>query len=85
MAKQLNELKQKLDIMNGLLVDAEEKQVENHAVQAWLRIVKDVAYDLDDLLDQFEIHQLQGGGGLARKVSAFLSSNNKYVFSFKMS
>ena len=85
-AKQLNELKLKLDIMNGLLVDAEEKQVKNHAVQAWLRIVKDVAYDLDDLLDQFEIHQLQGGGGgVARKVSAFLSSNNKYVFSFKMS
>ena len=84
-AKQLNELKKNLDFINGLLVDAEEKQVEDHAVQAWLRMVKDVAYDLDDLLDRFEIHQLQEGGGVARKVSAFLSSNNKYVFSFKMS
>ncbi|KAL7204517.1 hypothetical protein ACSBR2_017567 [Camellia fascicularis] len=40
------------------LDDAEEKQIENRAVKMWLDELTDLAYDLDDLLDEFATEAL---------------------------
>ena len=86
--EQFKELGPKLNIIKALhfehAYDKEEMQEESPTVQAWLTWVSDVAYYAEDLSDEFEIHQLQRGG-IARKVGEFFSSNNKYVFYFKVS
>ncbi|RVW93477.1 putative disease resistance protein RGA4 [Vitis vinifera] len=83
-AKELTKLTKKLTTIKGVLVDAEKRQEESDAVKAWVRRLKDVVYDADDLLDDFATHQLQRGG-VARQVSDFFSSSNQLVFRFKMS
>ena len=83
-AKELTKLTKKLDTIRGVLVDAEKRQEESDAVKAWVRRLKDVVYDADDLLDDFATHQLPRGR-VARQVSDFFSSSNKVVFRFKMS
>ncbi|RVW93454.1 hypothetical protein CK203_035038 [Vitis vinifera] len=60
-AKELTKLTEKLDAIRGVLLDAEEKQEKSHAVKTWVRRLKDVVYDADDLLDDFATHQLQRG------------------------
>ncbi|XP_034679608.1 putative disease resistance protein RGA4 isoform X2 [Vitis riparia] len=83
-AKELTKLTEKLDAIRGVLVDAEKRQEESDGVKAWVRRLKDVVYDADDLLDDFETLQLQRGG-VARQVSDFFSSSNQLVFRCKMS
>eukprot|EP00261_Vitis_vinifera_P031361 XP_019072604.1 PREDICTED: putative disease resistance protein RGA3 [Vitis vinifera] len=80
--KELTKLTKKLHTIKGVLVDAEKRQEESDAVKAWVRRLKDVVYDADDLLDDFETLQLQRG--VARQVSDFFSSSNQVVFRFKM-
>lgn len=48
----LEKLQQSLPIIQAILEDAEERQVTDKAVKAWLLKLKDVAYDSDDLLDE---------------------------------
>jgi hypothetical protein len=42
-----------------VLLDAEEKQAQNHAVKDWLQKLKDAMYDADDLLDDFSTQLLR--------------------------
>ncbi|KAL3749115.1 hypothetical protein ACJRO7_010241 [Eucalyptus globulus] len=54
------EWKEKLVIINVVLADAEDKELsDNHQVKLWLDKVKDLAYDMEDLLDEFEIKATQ--------------------------
>ncbi|KAL6314963.1 hypothetical protein AAG906_029184 [Vitis piasezkii] len=48
-AKELTKLTKKLTTIKGVLVDAEKRQEESDAVKAWVRRLKDVVYDADDL------------------------------------
>ncbi|KAL6327850.1 hypothetical protein AAG906_026524 [Vitis piasezkii] len=50
---ELSKLKEKLSTVGAVLLDAEEKQESSHAVADWVRRLKDVVYDADDLLDDF--------------------------------
>ena len=54
--KELTKLTKKLDTIDGVLVDAEKRQEESVAVKSWVRRLKDVVYDVDDLLDDFATH-----------------------------
>ncbi|XP_056175263.1 putative disease resistance RPP13-like protein 1 [Syzygium oleosum] len=56
----LNKWKRMLDTINAVLNDAEDKQLSgNHPVKLWLDDVRDLAYDMEDLLDEFAIEAAQ--------------------------
>lgn len=58
-SKELNKLSRTLDTIRAVLEDAEEKQIRNAAVRDWLRHLKDIAYEADDLLDAFNFRALR--------------------------
>ncbi|CAL5331082.1 unnamed protein product [Camellia sinensis] len=45
--------------IEALLIDAEEKQLTDRAVNLWLDDLQDLAYDLDDLVDEFATEALR--------------------------
>ncbi|XP_028125013.1 putative disease resistance RPP13-like protein 1 [Camellia sinensis] len=48
-----------LSQIEALLIDAEEKQMKDRAVNLWLDDLQDLAYDLDDLVDEFATEALR--------------------------
>ncbi|XP_034679147.1 putative disease resistance protein RGA4 [Vitis riparia] len=83
--KELTKLKDNLDVIKGVLLDAEEQQQQKtRGIEAWVQRLKGAVYDADDLLDDYETHYLQRGG-FARQVSDFFSSANQVAFRFNMS
>ncbi|CBI21718.3 unnamed protein product, partial [Vitis vinifera] len=83
--KELTKLKDNLDVIKGVLLDAEEQQQQKtRGIEAWVQMLKGAVYDADDLLDDYATHYLQRGG-FARQVSDFFSSENQVAFRFKMS
>ncbi|KAJ9184875.1 hypothetical protein P3X46_004560 [Hevea brasiliensis] len=51
---ELKKLEDVLMTVKAVLLDAEEKQVSNNDVRVWLIKLKDVLYDAEDVLDEFE-------------------------------
>ncbi|CBI21729.3 unnamed protein product, partial [Vitis vinifera] len=83
--KEMTKLKDNLDVIKGVLLDAEEQQQQKtRGIEAWVQKLKGAVYDADDLLDDYATHYLQRGG-FARQVSDFFSPVNQVVFRFKMS
>ncbi|KAL6327469.1 hypothetical protein AAG906_020065 [Vitis piasezkii] len=81
--KELAKLQETLSTIRDVLLDAEEQQGKSHAVQNWVRKLKEVIYDADDLLDDFAAHDLRPRG-IASQVGDFFSSSNQVEFRFKM-
>jgi hypothetical protein len=50
----LEKLTETLNAVNGLLIDAEEKQITVDAVKNWLDDIKDAVYEAEDLLDEID-------------------------------
>jgi hypothetical protein len=50
---ELRKLESTVLTIQAVLLDAEEKQANSHAVKDWLGNLKDVMYEADDLLDDF--------------------------------
>ncbi|XP_057978576.1 putative disease resistance RPP13-like protein 1 isoform X2 [Malania oleifera] len=48
-----------LRMIRYYLQDAEKKQIENSALRTWLEDLRDLAYDVEDLLDEFDTEALQ--------------------------
>lgn len=55
----LKKLKKTLLIIQAVLSDAEEKQITESTVKLWLEDLRDLAYDMDDLLDELATEALQ--------------------------
>ncbi|XP_059643623.1 putative disease resistance RPP13-like protein 1 [Cornus florida] len=55
----LTKLSDTLMIIQAVIGDAEEKQITDKAVKIWLERLNELAYDLDDLLDQFATEALR--------------------------
>ncbi|KAL9335587.1 hypothetical protein Peur_072768 [Populus x canadensis] len=51
--KQVDKLKSNLLAIQSVLEDADRKQVKDKAVRDWLHKLKDVCYDMDDVLDEW--------------------------------
>ncbi|XP_017977155.1 PREDICTED: putative disease resistance RPP13-like protein 1 [Theobroma cacao] len=55
----LKKLEKKLLIINAVLTDAGEKQVTDRTVKIWLTELRDSAYDVEDVLDEFAYEALR--------------------------
>ncbi|KAL7203491.1 hypothetical protein ACSBR2_016723 [Camellia fascicularis] len=58
-ATQLTNWTNMLSQIQALLIDAEDKQLTDPAVNLWLDDLQDLAYDLDDLVDEFATEALR--------------------------
>ncbi|KAJ7976784.1 Disease resistance protein [Quillaja saponaria] len=85
----LQRLERTLSNVRAVLLDAEEKQVHNHALRVWLGQLKDVFSKAEDVLDEFECEALRKQvvktcGSTSRKVRRFFSSSNSLAFRIRM-
>ncbi|KAL7204939.1 hypothetical protein ACSBR2_017958 [Camellia fascicularis] len=55
----IKELKKSFEDINDVLADAEEKQISDRAVNKWLKELQHLAYDADDVLDEFATEALR--------------------------
>ncbi|XP_031281480.1 putative disease resistance RPP13-like protein 1 [Pistacia vera] len=54
----LQKWEEKLKMIQAVLNDAEEKQLTDRAVKIWLDDLRDLAYDVEDMLDEFATEAL---------------------------
>lgn len=57
--KEFEKLKSTLPVIQAVIEEAEEQQLKDKKVKVWLRELKNVAYDIDDLLDELTTQILQ--------------------------
>ncbi|KAK4577722.1 hypothetical protein RGQ29_028014 [Quercus rubra] len=85
----LGRFEKTLSIVKAVLLDAEEQQAHNQELTVWLGQLKEVFYDAQDVLDEFECEALRRQvvemqGSTTRKVRRFFSSSNPLIFRTKM-
>ena len=78
-----------MSTIQAVLLDAEEKQAENHQLRVWLERLKAVFHDAVDVVDEFECEDLRRQvvktyGSTGRKVCRFFSFSNPLAFGIKM-
>ncbi|KAJ6750838.1 hypothetical protein OIU85_001381 [Salix viminalis] len=80
----IKKLETNLHMICAVLDDAEEKQMESHAVKLWLEQIRDLAYDIEDLLDGVLIELTKERGASSSKarsaIPRFLSSLKPATF-----
>ncbi|KAK9290575.1 hypothetical protein L1049_008745 [Liquidambar formosana] len=85
--KELKKLEMTLSTIRSVLLDAEAQQAKNHTVSDWLEKLRDVVYDVDDLLDEFSTEALRRKveihGSTLKGVGNFFSCSNPLIFRFK--
>ncbi|KAF9610767.1 hypothetical protein IFM89_024623 [Coptis chinensis] len=80
--KEVKKLEPKLTLIKAVLEDAEKKEIHENAVKIWLEDLKDVMYDADDVLDEWNtrilISRIEGfiadGSHVANKMCSYLLS-----------
>lgn len=55
----VKKLERTLTNIQAVLEDAEKKQIADGAVKSWLYELRDLAYDVDDILDEFTTKALR--------------------------
>ncbi|XP_065625004.1 putative disease resistance protein RGA3 isoform X2 [Quercus suber] len=84
----LTRLLDSLEMIQDVLADAERRQESDRSVRRWLQRLKDVAYDADDVLDEFAYEILRRKveirNQMKRKVRFFFSFSNPIAFRIKM-
>ncbi|KAH7674108.1 P-loop containing nucleoside triphosphate hydrolase protein [Dioscorea alata] len=88
---ELDKLDRYLKHIQPLVEDAEQRQLMDQAVKSWLMLLKDTAYDADDILDQANTHvpliqrKAQFYGPLKSKVCDFFSlHHNPLLFQLQL-
>ncbi|CAL9025734.1 unnamed protein product [Prunus brigantina] len=86
----LKKLQRTMSIIKDVLLDAEQKQEHNQQIRSWLRQLKDVFLDAEDLLDEFECEALRREvvetfHGTTGKVRRFFSRSNPIAFRLRVS
>jgi hypothetical protein len=82
---ELTELEGTVTTIKAVLLDAEEKQPYNRALSIWLRQLKDIFYDAEDVLDEVECEVLRKQvlrtyGRTSREVCSFFSCCSALAF-----
>lgn len=77
-----------LTTIRVVLVDVCEQQEKILLVKNWVKNLKDVVHDIDDILDEFSTRASKPephfGARLKAQVSLFFSSSNQLIFRCKM-
>ncbi|XLU60363.1 hypothetical protein S245_019572 [Arachis hypogaea] len=55
----LQDLKTSLSYVKAVLLDAEQKQEQNHELREWLKHIKLIFYDAENVLDQVDCETLR--------------------------
>ena len=76
---ELRKLQSTIYIIKGVLLDAEEKQASDRALSRWLRQLKDVFYDAEDVLCEVEYEALRKEA-VRRSARSELTSEEVYDF-----
>ncbi|KAM7524442.1 hypothetical protein LguiA_014344 [Lonicera macranthoides] len=80
--RELKRLQSSMSIVRGILLDAEEQQVTNRAVREWMQMLKDILFDVDETVDDFETEALQRQvevyGNKLKEVRYFFTSSNPF-------
>lgn len=50
---ELSEIKMELESIHSFLIDADRRKGNNQVVRTWVNQVRDVAYDIEDIIDEF--------------------------------
>ncbi|XWS65479.1 hypothetical protein CRYUN_Cryun05aG0116400 [Craigia yunnanensis] len=93
--KELKKWEKILRNIKAVLDDAEEKQMKDRQVKIWLAELQDLAYDADDILDEFATEALgsvlmqdrQANRSKVRKIIHTFTTNfspSAFLFSYKM-
>jgi polyhydroxyalkanoate synthesis regulator phasin len=84
----LEKLTNTVSAIKAVLLDAEEKQVQSHAIKDWVEKLKDALYEADDVLDDFSTEALRREvmtrNKKAKKVRIFFSKSNQLAYRHKM-
>ncbi|KAJ4710181.1 Disease resistance protein [Melia azedarach] len=81
--KHVEKLAKALKSMEAVLLDADERPVDSHERRDWLENLKDVCYDAEDVLDEFEI-EVWNRMSSRKKVSNFFSFSNACPLAFRL-
>uniref|UniRef100_A0A7N2N6D1 Uncharacterized protein n=1 Tax=Quercus lobata TaxID=97700 RepID=A0A7N2N6D1_QUELO len=79
----IEKLTNTVSTIQAVILDAEKQSSQDHQIKDWLRKLKDILHDADDLLDDFSTDVLQQKV-MTKKVRIFCSSFNRLTFSPKM-
>ncbi|KAL4631975.1 hypothetical protein ACB092_04G018400 [Castanea dentata] len=84
--EELRKLQDSFTKIQALLHDAERRQVNEESVRIWLQELKDVAYEADDVLDEYDYEILRQKIETQNKmkVRRLFSLSNPIIFPFKM-
>ncbi|RYR01388.1 hypothetical protein Ahy_B06g080255 [Arachis hypogaea] len=82
----LQDLKTSLSYVKAVLLDAEQKQEQNHELREWLKQIKLIFYDAENLLDEVDCESLRKQLRITHKdkVGGFFSSSNQLLFRYKI-
>ncbi|XP_021863012.2 disease resistance protein RGA2 [Spinacia oleracea] len=81
----LKKIENKLIAIRAVLHDAERKQYDSEAIKVWLKDLKTVVYDIDDLLDEVGTDLLRrrvNKGHVLQQIRYYLSSSNPVLGHF---
>ncbi|KAL0008319.1 hypothetical protein SO802_009821 [Lithocarpus litseifolius] len=85
---ELGILNSTVSTIQAMLLDAENQGSHNYEVRDWLRKLKDLFFDADDLLDDFStealLQKMVTGSKITKEVRIFFSSSNQLAYSLKM-
>ncbi|KAF8016432.1 hypothetical protein BT93_H1827 [Corymbia citriodora subsp. variegata] len=85
---ELDRLKETVEAIRVVLLDAEEKQWHNRKVKLWLERIRDVLYDAQDLLDDVATEDLRRkvtpGNKMLKAVCVFFSKSNQLARRLKV-
>ncbi|KAM7529988.1 hypothetical protein LguiB_033398 [Lonicera macranthoides] len=80
--KELKRLESSMSTVRNILLDAEEQQVTNRAVRDWMQRLKDILFDVDEMVDEFATEALQRHvevhGNKLKEVRNFFTSSNPF-------
>ncbi|XP_021893448.1 putative disease resistance protein RGA1 isoform X3 [Carica papaya] len=86
---ELEKLRSTMGTVQLVLKDAEKKQASDENIRHWLKQLKDIFYDIEDVVDEFAAETLRAQvvnqESITQKVRHFFSASNPLAFRFRMS